>query len=129
MVNLEQTYKSQLAQSRAKGKKSKKRKREAAPPPNPAEFILIGMLAVAADAIDALDLTGWGAIIARGVDIPVLGLLWLWRINKHISDPRINKKNPSFKMLLFFLAEISPFGIIPFWTAFVIYTWKEQKKS
>ena len=51
--------------------------------PNIAEYLIIGGLAAVSDIVDILDLTGFGAIIARLIDIPTLGLLWLWRINKH----------------------------------------------
>jgi len=51
--------------------------------PNIAEYLVIGGLAAVSDTVDILDLTGFGIIIARLIDIPTLGLLWLWRINKH----------------------------------------------
>lgn len=126
----EEAHGAQLAQERARTrKKAKPKKAEPGININPAEFMLVGTLAIVADALDALDLTGFGVIIARVIDLPVLALLWLWRINKHISSPQKTKKNPTFKMLLFALGEISPAGILPFWTAFVIYTWWGEKKA
>mgnify|MGYP001604109283 FL=1 len=96
-----------------------------------ANFMEMGLIlgaAITVDFIDVLDLTGFGAILVRFIDIPVLGALWLWRLCKQGVSPY--KKNLTFQMLLMFLTEISPFGIIPAWTAFVIYIWiKEHKAS
>lgn len=129
---MEEIFEDRLAKERKaaakKGKKPKIMKAEEINI-NPAEFIFVLLLAIGVDSIDALDLTGFGVIIARFVDLPALGLLWLWRITKHIGSPRRVKKNPTFKLLLFFLGELSPAGILPFWTAYVIYTYLGEKKS
>jgi len=96
-----------------------------------ANFMEMGLILGAAmivDFIDILDLTGFGAILVRFIDIPVLGALWIWRICKQGISPY--KKNLTFQMLLVLFTEISPFGIIPAWTAFVFYIWiKEHKAS
>lgn len=80
-------------------------------------LIIFLPLAVIADICGVLDLTGFGAILVRIIDIPVLGILWLWRILK--QGP--GKQNYSFQLMLAFLVELSPFGIIPTWTTFVLY--------
>ncbi|MFZ5559572.1 MAG: hypothetical protein ACOZAL_02155 [Patescibacteria group bacterium] len=94
-------------------------------------FMEMGLILGAAmlvDFIDVLDLTGFGAILVRFIDIPTLGALWLWRIFKQGVSPY--KKSFTYQMLLTLLIEISPFGIIPTWTTFVIYVWiKEHKAS
>jgi len=98
---------------------------------SPATFINIGEMvivlgaAITVDIIDALDLTGVGAILVRFIDIPTLGALWLWRILKHQAGP---KKDPTFQLLLAFLCELSPFGIIPTWTIFVLYVYFQDTK-
>lgn len=51
--------------------------------PNIAEYMIVGGAALTSDVIDILDLTGFGAIIARGIDIPTVLFLYIWRINKH----------------------------------------------
>ena len=33
------------------------------------------------------------------------------------------------KLLIPFLIEVSPFGIFPSWSIFVLYTWREEKKN
>ena len=80
-------------------------------------------LAIAADILGGLDITGFGAIIVRIVDIPILGILWLWRIMKQGTG-----KNYTYQLLLTFLVEISPFGIIPTWTTFVLYCYFKDTK-
>jgi len=98
---------------------------------SPATFINIGEMvivlgaAITVDIIDALDLTGVGAILVRFIDIPTLGALWLWRILKHQAGP---KKDPTFQLLLAFICELSPFGIIPTWTIFVLYVYFQDTK-
>lgn len=51
--------------------------------PNIAEYLIVGGAAATSDAIDALNLTGFGMIIGKGIDIPTVGFLYIWRINKH----------------------------------------------
>ena len=60
--------------------------------PNLAEYLIIGSFAVLADILDILDLTGFGAIIARAVDIPILAGLWIWRVSKKGLKIRPSKK-------------------------------------
>lgn len=81
-------------------------------------------LAITADVLGALDLTGFGAILVRFVDIPILGILWLWRILK--QGP--GKQPYTYQLLLAFLVEISPLGIIPTWTVFVVYVYFKDTK-
>jgi len=38
-------------------------------------------------------------------------------------------KNPILKLFLPFLVEVSPLGLLPSWTIFVIYTYREEKKA
>ncbi len=92
---------------------------------NAAEMILILGAAITVDVIDVLDLTGVGAIIVRFIDVPTLGALWLWRILKHQAGP---KKDPTFALLMAFLVEISPFGIVPTWTIFVGYIYFQDTR-
>ena len=92
---------------------------------NIGELILILGAAITVDVIDVLDLTGVAAILVRFIDIPTLGALWLWRILKHQAGP---KKDPTFQLLLAFLCELSPFGIIPTWTIFVLYVYFQDTK-
>jgi len=50
--------------------------------PNIAEYMVVGGLAAGVDTIDWLDLTGFGMIISRAIDIPALLFLGFWRIKK-----------------------------------------------
>lgn len=86
-------------------------------------LIIFLPLAIAADALGALDLTGFGAIIVRIVNFPILGTLWLWRILK--TGP---KKDPTLQLITGFLIEQSPFGIIPTWTILVLYFYFQDTK-
>jgi len=92
---------------------------------NIVELIIVLGAAITVDAIDLLDLTGFGAIISRIVDGPALLGLWLWRILKQQSGP---KKDPTFSILMTFLGELSPIGILPFWTIFVLYCYFQNTK-
>jgi len=123
-MNKEREYESELNQSRSRINKKTK---EYTPGTviNFAEFIIIIGAAITVDSIDALDLTGFGAIFVRFIDIPTLGALWLWRVLKH--QPGM-KKDPTFQILLAFLVEISPFGMIPSWTIFVFYVYLKDNK-
>jgi hypothetical protein len=87
------------------------------------EMVIILGAAITVDSIDILDLTGFGAILVRFIDIPTLGALWLWRILK--SGPR---KDPTFAISLAFLVEISPAGMIPTWTIFVAYVYFQDTR-
>jgi len=60
--------------------------------PNIAEYIIVGGAAATSDAIDALNLTGFGMIIGKGIDIPTVGFLYIWRINKHGLMSTMSKK-------------------------------------
>jgi len=93
---------------------------------NPLTLIIFLPLAVTADICGALDLTGFGAILIRNIDIPVLGILWLWRILGQESKKQ--KQNYSYQLMLTFLVELSPFGIIPTWTTFVLYCYFKDAK-
>lgn len=92
---------------------------------NTIEMIIVLSAAIIVDAVGLLDLTGWGIIITRIITFPAFGGLWLWRVLKQQSSP---KKDPAFQILIPFLAELSPFGICPFWTAYVIYLWRKDTK-
>lgn len=92
---------------------------------NVAEMMLVLGAAITVDVIDVLDLTVVGAIVARFIDIPTLGALWLWRISRHQTGP---KKDPTFLILSAFLVELSPIGMIPTWTLFVAYTFFQDTK-
>ncbi|MBD3282520.1 MAG: hypothetical protein GF387_02850 [Candidatus Portnoybacteria bacterium] len=90
-----------------------------------AEFVLVFGAAITLDLIDILDFTGVGAILVRFIDIPTLGFIWLWRILKQQKGP---KKDPTLKLLSAFLVEISPIGLIPSWSIFVIYVFFQDTK-
>jgi len=92
---------------------------------NIAEVVIILGAAITVDTIDVLDLTGVGAILVRLIDVPTLGALWLWRILKHQTGP---KKDPTFLLLSAFLVELSPAGMIPTWTVFVVYIYFQDTK-
>ncbi len=129
-MNNQEKYRAQLNQERnASRKKATIEKTGPEININPVEFIMLLILAFCVDTIDWLDLTGVGAIVARLVDLPMLGLLWAWRIIKIIERPDKVRKKAGFKLVLFFLLEISPVGLIPFWTAYIIYTWLGEKKA
>lgn len=121
----EREYATQLNQGRLTAKQKSNKSGGVTPETviNVAEIMLILGAAITVDAIDALDLTGVGAILVRFVDIPTLGALWLWRIMK--SGP---KKDPTFAILMTFLVEISPVGMIPTWTIFVAYVYIQDTK-
>ena len=60
--------------------------------PNIAEYIIVGGAAATSDTIDVLNLTGFGMIIGKGIDIPTVGFLYIWRINKHGLMSAMSKK-------------------------------------
>jgi len=60
--------------------------------PNIAEYIIVGGAAATSDTIDVLNLTGFGMIIGKGIDIPTVGFLYIWRINKHGLMSTMSKK-------------------------------------
>lgn len=60
--------------------------------PNIAEYLIVGGAAATSDTIDALNLTGFGMIIGKGIDIPTVGFLYIWRINKHGLMSAMTKK-------------------------------------
>lgn len=90
---------------------------------NIAELVIVLGAAMTVDAIDFLDLTVVGAVLVRFIDIPILGALWLWRIFKGKS-----KKDPTFAILMTFLVELSPIGMVPGWSIFVIYVYFQDSK-
>jgi len=106
----------QLNQDRAKTDSTSKQKSEESSP-DFLGLIIFLPLAITADLLGILDLTGFGVILVRIIDIPILGILWLWRILKQ----GIKGQSYSYQLMLAFLIELSPFGIIPTWTTFVLY--------
>lgn len=67
--------------------------------PNLSEYLTMGSAALTSDAIDWLELTGFGMIIAKGIDIPTVLFLMSWRMYKRITvgatmptKPKITKK-------------------------------------
>lgn len=123
----ERKNKSELNQAHLKNGSEKKisHDTDAGPSINPVEVMLILGAAITVDLIDAADLTVFGAILVRFIDVPTLGALWLWRILKHQTGP---KKDPTFLILSAFLVEISPIGMLPTWSLFVIYTYFQDTK-
>jgi hypothetical protein len=120
---------SELNQARTESESQKIKSssnKETLPRPNSAEMIIVLFAAITVDAIGILDLTGFGAILTRIATFPAFAGLWLWRTLKQQSSP---KKDPAFQILIPFLAEISPFGILPSWTCYVIYLWIKDSKS
>lgn len=106
----------QLNQDRAKTDSTSKQKSEESSP-DFLGLIIFLPLAVMADLLGVLDLTGFGAILVRIIDIPILGILWLWRILK--QGP--GKQSYSYQLIFAFLVELTPIGIVPAWTTFVLY--------
>jgi len=121
----------QLNQSRLKVKQGSENSSGLIQGISPATFINVGEMviilgaAITVDVIDVLDLTGIGAILVRLIDVPTLGALWLWRILKHQTGP---KKDPTFLLLSAFLVELSPAGMIPTWTVFVVYIYFQDTR-
>lgn len=91
---------------------------------NTAEMLIVLGAAITIDLIDLLDLTGFGAILVRFVDIPATLAIWLWLRSK--GEGFAPLKNPGFKIVFAFLVEISPFGMLPMWTLFIVYVWLKQ---
>jgi hypothetical protein len=89
------------------------------------EFIFFFPLAVIADLLGGFDITGFGAIPVRIIDIFIVLILWLWRAVKGTKGVT---KNYTFQLFGTFLLEMSPFGIIPAWSAFVLYTYFMDRK-
>lgn len=121
----EREYETGLRQEQLQTKQNSKKSQGITPETviNFGEMVIILGAAITVDAIDILDLTGFGAILVRFIDIPTLGALWLWRISKGES-----KKNPTFLILTTFLVELSPVGMIPAWTIFVAYVYFQDNK-
>jgi len=127
-TNQERKNQAELNQSRTEIREQSDESSEdtsSSPAFNPVETLLILGAAVTVDIIDILDLTGFGAILVRFIDVPTLLALWLWRVSKHQVGPQ---KNPTFQILLAFLVELSPFGIIPAWSIFVLYVYFQDTK-
>ncbi len=117
-------YASELNQERM-GSKPQHRTASSNPSTTELDLIIFLPIAIIADLIGGLDLTGFGAIIVRIINLPILGILWLWRVMK--QGP--GKKNDyTYQLLLTFLVETSPFGIIPTWATFVIYAYLKDQK-
>ncbi len=129
-MNQEEIYQSQLAEERAQTKKIKipsqnKSKREINI--NTAEWVIVFLAAVIVDIIDLLDLTGFGAIIARLIDIPILLAIWIWIILKLQQLPR-PQKDLIYMLFVAFIGELSPIGMFGFWTCYIVYLWLRRKK-
>ncbi|MBU3922823.1 hypothetical protein KJ684_01120 [Patescibacteria group bacterium] len=124
----ERDYKSTLIQSRSKPKTKFKGASILSPEfaIGSAEMLLVLGAAIILDLLDLLDLTVFGSILVRFIDIPMTLAIYMWLKSKDESMTPL--KNPGFKIVLVFLAEISPFGMIPMWSAFVIYVWLKQSK-
>ncbi len=89
------------------------------------EFVALLPLAIFADLIGGLDLTVFGSVIVRIINIPIVLVLWLWRVFKH--GPGLQKNDYTYQLFATFLIEMSPFGIVPTWTTFVIYAYLKDK--
>ncbi len=129
-MNKETKFESELNQARNLDKK----KKGSAPKPkerefniNTAEWIIVLLAAIIVDIVDLLDLTGFGAIIARIVDIPMLLGLWAFIEIKlqQLPNPR---RDPVYVLFAAFIGELSPIGMIGFWTLYIIYLWLRRKK-
>ena len=64
--------------------------------PNIAVYLIVGGGAATVDAIDLIEPTGFGMILAKGIDIPTMGFLLAWRMHKQVTTgttmPRVGKK-------------------------------------
>lgn len=127
MVTAEQQYISELNQSRYEDAQDENIsvKSGSSESPNFVVFLLVGGAAAIVDLIDTAELTGILAFLTKPIDIPTLGFLWLWRISQSQAGP---KKDVTFQILLAFMVELSPFGIIPTWTIFVAYVYFKDTK-
>ena len=88
------------------------------------DLIIFLPLAIIADLLGGLDITGFGAIPVRIVDVFVVLILWLWRALKGAGGI---KNNYTFQLFGTFLLEMSPFGIVPAWSAFVLYAYLKDR--
>lgn len=114
----------QLNQSRIKTKIAKTKK-----PSSKISFIELFIVlgaAITLDFLDVIQLTGFGVLITILVDIPTTLTLWLWVA---LKGEKIKFKNPGLKIGASFLIEVSPFGIIPTWTIFILYIWYKNRKN
>lgn len=130
-MSKEEVREAKLNEERTKDrlKKAKKAVKALIPEPhtNTAEWIILGLSAGIVDLIDILDLTGFGVIIARLIDIPALIGIGLWMIIKQHKLPT-PQKDPVFLLFFAFIGELSPAGIVPFWTAYIFYLWLKQTR-
>ena len=126
-ATIEQQHRAQLYQDRTKDTAEIERKSSKQENTKSSSgiitLIIFLPIALAADLLGALDLTGFGAIAVRIIDIPILGILWLWRVMTQGV-----KKDVTWQLMLTFIIEISPFGIIPTWTTFVLYCYFKDTK-
>lgn len=64
--------------------------------PNIAVYLIVGGASATVDIIDWIEFTGFGMILAKGIDIPTLGFLLAWRMHKQVTTgttmPRVGKK-------------------------------------
>lgn len=108
-----------LNQNRTKAKQSRKSKGVTPGTViNVGEFAAIMGVAIVADVVE-VPIVGWF------VDGIALFILWIWRIFKQQSGP---KKDPTFKLLLVLVIEMTPVGIVPTWILYVLYTYYQDKK-
>jgi hypothetical protein len=122
---MEQARTQELNQDRASQKFKQHRTDTTAPSTTETDLIIFLPLAIIADLMGGLDFTGFGAILVRIIDIPIVLILWLWRTlkgNKNISQ------NYTYQLFFTFLLEMSPFGIVPAWSAFVLYAYLKDRK-
>lgn len=131
MTNNEEVREAKLNKERNRDrlKKAKKVIKGVIPKPetNIAEWLILGGAAFLIDLVDVLDLTGVGIIIARAIDIPALIGIGLWLLIKQHKLPT-PQKDPVFMLFFAFLGELSPGGILPFWTAYIFYLWLRQTR-
>jgi hypothetical protein len=90
------------------------------------KLMILLPIAIITDLMGGLDITGFGAIIVRMVDILVVLIFWLAGA---LKDSEGVKKNYTYQLFGTFLLEFSPFGIVPAWTTFVLYTYFADKKT
>lgn len=122
----EQQNTAELNQERGRSESVQHRTDATRPSTTELDLIIFLPLAILADFLGALDITGFGAILVRILDIPIVLILWLWRALKQGIGAQ--KNNYTYQLFGAFLLELSPFGIVPAWTAFVLYAYLKDRK-
>lgn len=70
-----------------------KQEKKAGKSPNIAEYLTIMLPVAIVDIVCIfISLTGYGILLAKAITFPFLGIIWTWRVYKHISGVRIPKK-------------------------------------